>query len=92
MQDGTTHALCRARIEAQKCEFVRGLLRCCADNLKLTFPTAAALFQVAWGIASLPGGGSDVNSLLLTEMRWGTDYLMACFGNSTLITQVGFLP
>ena len=65
---------------------------CCrADNLKLTFPTAAALFQMAWGIASLPGGGSEVNPSILTEMRWATDYLMACFGNTTLVTQVGYL-
>ena len=46
---------------------------------------------MAWGIASLPGGGAIVNSSVLVEVRWATDYLMACFGNATLVTQVSHL-
>ena len=46
---------------------------------------------MAWGIASLPGGGSEVNPSVLAEVRWATDYLMACFGNATLVTEVSHL-
>lgn len=59
----------------------------CADNLKLTFPIAAATFQMAWGIASLPGSGAGVSQQVFTEIRWATDYLLACFGGSSLVTQ-----
>ena len=58
-----------------------------ADNLKLTFPIAAATFQMAWGIASRPGSGTGVDQEVFNEIRWGTDYLLACFGNNSLVTQ-----
>ena len=59
----------------------------CADNLKVTFPIAAATFQMAWGIASLPGSGAGVDQQVFAEMRWATDFLLACFNGSSLVTQ-----
>ena len=58
-----------------------------AGNLKLTFPIAAATFQMAWGIASLPGKGNGVDQQVFTEIRWATDYLLACYSGSSLIIQ-----
>ncbi len=58
-----------------------------ADNLKLTFPVAAATFQMAWGVASLPGKGNGVNQQVFTEVRWATDYLLACYSGSSLVIQ-----
>lgn len=76
--------MCRCRyMSSGSSDSVHG----CADNLKLTFPIAAAVFQMAWGVASLPSSGAGVNQQIFTEMRWATDYLLACFGNTTLVTQ-----
>jgi hypothetical protein len=64
------------------------LLCCIADNLKMTFPIAATILQVAWAIVSLPPSAT-VDQAVLVELRWGCEYLLACqISNSTLVTQV----
>ena len=56
-----------------------------AGNLKLTFPTAIAATQLAWGMIAAPGGfsGSASTGAHLASLKWGTDYLMACRPSST---------
>ena len=43
----------------------------------MTFPIAAAVLNIAWGVVSLPPGAS-VDAAVLDELRWGADYLTAC--------------
>ena len=52
----------------------------CAGNLKLTFPTAVAATQLAWGMLAAPEGysSSPSTSAHLASLQWATDYLMAC--------------
>ena len=53
----------------------------------MTFPIAAAVLNIAWGVASLPAGAS-VDAAVLDELRWGTDYLTACMvTSSSLVVQ-----
>jgi hypothetical protein len=58
-----------------------------ADNLKMTFPIAAAVLSMAWGVVTLPEGAA-VDPSVLAELRWGADYLSACLiTNSSLVVQ-----
>lgn len=58
-----------------------------ADNLKMTFPIAAAVLNMAWGVVTLPEGAAADPSVL-AELRWGADYLSACLiTNSSLVVQ-----
>lgn len=60
----------------------------CADNLKLTFPIAAAALQIAWGVASLPTSAS-LDDQVYQQLRWAGDYLLACrLTPDTLVSQV----
>jgi hypothetical protein len=58
------------------------------DNLKLTFPIAAATLQMAWGLISLPGDVPEMQDVL-EELTWATTYLLACrTSNDSLVSQV----
>ena len=62
-----------------------------AANLKLTFPTAIALQQLAWSLVASPDVYNDAGLSLRARdnLAWAADYLVACQGNNSLITQVG---
>lgn len=64
-----------------------------AANLKLTFPTAIALQQLAWSLVASPDVYNDAGLSLRARdnLAWAADYLVACRaqGNNSLITQVG---
>ena len=63
-----------------------------AANLKLTFPTAIAVQQLAWSLVASPDVYNDAGLSLRARdnLAWAADYLVACRaqGNSSLITQV----
>lgn len=65
-----------------------------AGNLKLTFPTAVAVTQLAWGMLAAPEGfsSSPSTSAHLASLKWGVDYLMACQPSSSeFVAQVSNL-
>ena len=63
-----------------------------ADNLKMTFPIAAAMLSIAWGAISLPANEA-VNERVYAELQWGADYLTACLiANDTFVCQVPCRP
>ena len=63
-----------------------------AANLKLTFPTAIAVQQLAWSLVASPDVYDDAGLSLRARdnLAWAADYLVACRaqGNNSLITQV----
>ena len=63
-----------------------------AANLKLTFPMAIAVQQLAWSLVASPDVYDDAGLSLRARdnLAWGADYLVACRaqGNNSLITQV----
>ena len=57
-------------------------------NLKLTFPTAAAALQLAWGVVSLPPS-AVVDEQVYEHLNWTAQYLIACrLTPDSLVSQV----
>jgi chitodextrinase len=62
------------------------------DHIKATFPLAHSLTTLAWGMVDAPEGytGSGQGQFLLSNLRWGTDYLIKAHPSANkLVAEVG---
>ena len=92
LYEQSLHKLATGRLKSLHLVTVTLVLLLPAANLKLTFPTAIAVQQLAWSLVASPDVYDDAGLSLRARdnLAWGADYLVACRaqGNNSFITQV----